>query len=82
MEMAQQYATEVDRIRSHTRCPRHFRCCESGFTEMGRVEAIAGGKLLECREPDAAACRQALSYGGAYFCKCPLRMYVSRVLHC
>jgi hypothetical protein len=49
---------------------------------MGRVEAIAGGKLLECREPDAAACRQALSYGDAYFCKCPLRMYIARVLHC
>jgi hypothetical protein len=81
MHIAQQHATEVDRIRGSMRCPKNFRCCESGFTEVGKVEVIAGGRLLECQETDAASCPLALSYGDAFFCKCPLRMYIARILH-
>jgi hypothetical protein len=81
MESTQEYAAEVDRIRSRTRCPRQFLCCQSGFTRMGEVAVIAGGRLLECKAEEAATCPLALSYGDAFFCKCRLRMYISRVFH-
>ncbi len=56
-------------------CPRSFRCVESGFEVFGKVMDPGLDGFLECLDDFAPSCTFAMSFGGVYFCCCPVRVY-------
>jgi len=79
--MAQRREAEIERIKADTCCAKAFSCMGSGFSQAGRVEVFASGQLLECRDTDAATCGFSQAFGDGFYCKCPLRTHLARVLH-
>ena len=81
MEITQETTAEIERIRQKTCCERGFRCCQSGFTRVGRVRLLANGRLLDCLEDNADTCHFAVPFGDGFFCQCPLRAHLAAKYH-
>ena len=59
-------------------CSKDFACAENGFRELCRVRQIGLDSYLECLEDRPWECRFGFSFGSSYFCRCPLRVYLSQ----
>jgi len=61
-------------------CPKNFKCAEKGFEYLCKARDFGVENYLDCLEKDSSACSFALSFGSAYVCQCPLRVYLSKKL--
>jgi hypothetical protein len=79
--MGQDCKKEVEEIIGHLKCPKDFKCCQSGFETLCRARQMDDGvgSYLECLEEDPEKCAFAnyISTGVFHLCSCPLRRYVA-----
>ncbi len=78
--MKAEYAEKIEEIIGHMKCPKNFKCAESGFKNLCKARDFGLERHLECLEADPQECRFSLSHGRIYFCQCPLRVYLSKKL--
>ena len=78
--MKEEVSRKITEIIGEMHCPEDFSCAESGFTELCKAKDIGLESFLECLEPDPSHCKFALAFGHAYYCRCPLRVYISKTL--
>jgi hypothetical protein len=79
--MEQDYKKEIEKIIAGFECPKDFECYKSKFQVLSRVRDIGMDSMLECLEETPVACNFAISYGYGYFCKCLLRVFISKKLN-
>ena len=80
-ELRQEHKEKIEEIISSMKCPKDFECYKSGFTVLGKVKDIGMETFLECLEKDISVCEFSLPFGERYFCRCPLRIYLSKILN-
>ncbi len=78
--MREEVKRKIADIMGEMHCPKNFICAESGFNELCRMIDIGLESYLVCLDPDPTQCKFALSYDHKYYCRCPLRVYISKVL--
>ena len=79
--MDEETRKQIDDIIGQMQCPKGFRCADSGFEQLCKAKNIGLEHYLECGEDDAPSCKFSLTFGNlAYYCQCPLRVYISRTL--
>jgi len=78
--VAKEIKNEIDEITGHMDCPKSFTCVESRFENLCRVKEIVKDDLFECLEDAATNCSLSLAFGYAYFCQCPLRIFLAKKL--
>jgi hypothetical protein len=78
--MREEDREKIIEILGQMQCPRDFRCAESGFECLCSAKDFGLESYLECLERDPWSCKFALSFGGAYLCRCPLRVYLAKEL--
>ena len=78
--MSRDYEKELQKIIGDLECPKDFKCYKSGFEVLCRARDIGVESYLECLEEDARECTFSFAFGEARFCKCPLRVYISKKL--
>jgi hypothetical protein len=61
-------------------CPKDFRCASNGFEALCRALDRGMDSFLVCLEDDGEFCNFRMRYGDAYYCSCPLRVYLARRL--
>jgi hypothetical protein len=71
---------EIERIIGQMQCSKDFQCYESGFENLCKARDIGLDTFLECLEEPPQKCLFTISHGGAYYCKCPLRVYIGKEL--
>jgi hypothetical protein len=71
--MNQEYLKEIEEIINGMKCPKDFKCCKPGVDTLCKAEDIG----LESYLRD---CKFSFPFGDAYFCKCPLRIYIANEL--
>jgi len=71
---------KIEEIVAGMKCPRNFRCAESGFEAVCKAKDFGIESFLECFEPDPSDCPFAFPFGNRYFCHCPLRVYLAKRL--
>jgi len=71
---------KIESLMADMQCPKGFSCAERGFTRLCKAKDIGLESFLVCLEERPAACPFALSFGNSYFCKCPLRVHLSKKL--
>ena len=71
---------EISEIIGGMKCPKGFECAESGFEHLCRAKDFGLEKYLECLEDTPSRCVFAFAFGKTHFCKCPLRVYISKNL--
>ncbi len=70
----------IEELIGQMKCPKDFTCAKEGFTRLCRAKDIGLDTYLECLEDTPRHCKFALSFGKAYFCECPLRVFVAKQL--
>jgi hypothetical protein len=61
-------------------CPKDFRCAASGFEALCMARDRGLDSFLVCLEDSGEFCSFRVRYGDAYYCSCPLRVYLARQL--
>jgi hypothetical protein len=71
---------EIEKIIGQMKCPKDFRCYNSGFEALCKAQDVGIKSFLECLEKDPGQCQFSLSFADKYYCKCPLRVYIAKEL--
>ena len=77
--MEESHKKQVEEIIGGLKCPKDFKCYESGFKALCKAKGTAGTvTYLECLE-DNSQCLFAVSMpeGDSNICSCPLRRYIA-----
>lgn len=71
---------KIEELMAGMKCPKDFRCADSGFEHLCKAADFGLDSYLKCFEKDPSRCPFALSYGHCYFCQCPLRVFLAKKL--
>ncbi len=71
---------KLEKIIGKMQCPEDFKCYKSNFKNICKIEDIGLDSFLKCLEKDVKNCPFSIYFGGVYFCKCPLRLYIAKEL--
>lgn len=72
---------EIEKIIGQIKCPKDFKCYESGFQVLCKARDVGLETHLECLEAEPYECEFSVRFGGLYYCHCPLRVYLAKKLH-
>ena len=70
----------IEGIMADMHCSKNFTCAESGFETLCKARDFGLDSYLECLEPGPQSCSFVIPFGNAYFCQCPLRVYIEKKL--
>jgi hypothetical protein len=59
-------------------CPKEFSCYTSGLKNLCKARDIGLESFVACLMNDPLACKFSIQFGGAFFCKCKLRVYITK----
>lgn len=79
-ELKGKYKKEIENIIGKLRCPKAFRCYESGFDDLCSAKDIGIESFLLCLEEKPEDCKFSVPIQGPYLCHCPLRIYLCKKL--
>jgi hypothetical protein len=71
---------KIKEILDGMKCPKNFKCVNSGFENLCKAKDNGLENYLDCLESNPSTCLFALSFGHGYLCRCPLRVYLSKEL--
>jgi len=71
----------IERIMAGMKCPKGFKCADSGFENLCKAKDYGLESFLKCLEENHKECAFAIDFGVMNFCQCPLRVYLSKNLN-
>jgi hypothetical protein len=71
---------ELKKIIGEIQCSRELCCMDTGFDRLCKTKDVGLKTYLECLEKEAPTCPFSVPYGSAYYCSCPLRVYIRKNL--
>ncbi len=80
MTMERTVENTIEDIMGQMDCANDFECVQSNFTSLCQAKDFGLKNYIECFETEPQRCSFALSFGETYFCKCPMRVYISKTL--
>lgn len=78
--MDKKWRQKVEEIIGGINCPKGFPCVESDFTRICRAMDIGRESYLACFEATPEDCPFSFHIANTWYCKCPLRIYISKNL--
>lgn len=79
--MENMHREKIEAILGQMQCPQGFRCADTDFKKVCRARDIGSDTFLECLEESALDCVFAISFSDAFYCNCPLRVYIAKRLN-
>jgi hypothetical protein len=62
------------------KCQRDFKCYKFTADVFLKAKDIGSALFLDCLEENPIECQFSISFGYSYFCRCPLRVFISKNL--
>jgi hypothetical protein len=78
--MKQEHKRELEQIIDELKCPEDFKCYRMGFDDLCKAKDVGLQSHIECLEERPFQCKFSVAYGRAYFCHCPLRVFIAKKL--
>jgi hypothetical protein len=78
--MKEEDRKKVEEIMAGMKCPKGFKCADSGFERLCKANDFGLEGYLDCLEDKPVNCPFAISFGYGYLCQCPLRLYLCKKL--
>ena len=81
--MKEEDREKIDEILGEMRCPKDFKCVDSGFEDLCKARDFGADEQLLCLEDKSVQCPFAVECDWGIrlrFCRCPLRIYLARNL--
>ncbi len=69
---------KVRQIMDGMSCGKAFACLQKGFKRLCKSRDHGLEGFLDCMEPQTTHCVFRVPFGGAHFCRCPLRVYLKK----
>jgi hypothetical protein len=70
---------DIEEIMDGLKCPKDFICYKSGFKILCKADDMGLESFIACLGSDSSGCKFSISYGGLFFCRCPIRVYVAKI---
>ena len=80
IQMKESHKKQIEKIIKAMECSKDFKCYKSGFTDICKAKDIGRESVLECTGEYSYGCEFREYFGGSYYCKCPLRVYIAKEL--
>ncbi|MDD5459619.1 MAG: hypothetical protein PHF37_09540 [Phycisphaerae bacterium] len=80
MELPADVFNEIEELKKQTDCNHDFSCLKSNSGNRSKVKVIVPETAMECLDERADFCTYSFAFGEGYFCKCPIRKYISKEL--
>ena len=71
---------ELKKIMGGLSCPKDFNCHKQGFKVLCKAKDVGLESYLECLEERPQDCPLSVEFGGLFYCRCPLRIYIAKEL--
>jgi hypothetical protein len=71
---------KIKKIIDNIECTKDFKCYKSEFEHLCEMKDLGMDSFLKCVDKEATSCTFAIFFGGAYCCRCPLRIYIAKEL--
>ena len=78
MELEQK--RRIDEIKAGMECSKGFECCKDGATDLSKARDRGMEGFVECLDQMSGVCKFRIPFGNGAFCKCPLRVYITKEL--
>ena len=79
--MKEEDRKKIEEIMSGMQCPKNFQCSENDFERLCKAKDFVLEDYLECLEGNPSLCSFSVHLGYRHFCKCPLRVYLTKNLN-
>jgi hypothetical protein len=76
--MKAKVSKSIEEIMTGMKCPKNFRCADSGFERLCRAEDIELDNHLLCLEINPFQCNFSVVVEKKHFCTCPFCVYLSK----
>ena len=80
LRMEQDLEKKLQEIVGSFTCPKDFKCYKSGFEKLCKAQEVGLETHIECLEETSFECKFSVVFGGLYYCRCPLRIYIAKEL--
>jgi len=70
----------INEIIKNMDCQYGFMCVDSKSKEICKAKNIGLESYIQCEDEVSYKCNYSLTFGESNFCKCPLRIYLSKEL--
>jgi hypothetical protein len=67
-------------IKKSIHCSKKFICLKSELTTICKAEDVGLKYNVKCLEEQPQQCEFVVPFGGEFFCKCPVRIYIAKKL--
>ena len=78
--MKEEDREKIEEIMSGMQCSKNFECADNKFERLCKAKDFVLEEYLECLEEDPSRCQFSVPLGYRHFCKCPLRVYLTKKL--
>ena len=79
--MDEQRRKHVEEIMAGMECRKGFQCVESQFEHLCKARDFGLPDYVDCLETEETlACEFAVPFAHACLCRCPLRVYLAKVV--
>ena len=72
--------TELESLIKKAPCPNNHICSRLDDEHLCKVKDVGLDSFVECLEVEPYDCSYAIFYGHAYYCQCPIRVYLVKKL--
>jgi hypothetical protein len=80
VHMQQDHEKEIKKIAGDLECAKQFKCYKQGLKNLCKAKDVGLETHLECLEEEPFECPLSVHFGGLYYCRCPLRVYIAKEL--
>ena len=80
IQMKESHKKQIEKIIKTMECSKDFKCYKSGFTDICKAKDFGHESVVECKGEHVYGCEFREYFGSSYYCKCPLRVYLSKEL--
>lgn len=70
---------KIAKIISEIDCPKSYKCVQGCFDRLCKARDCGLDDYVECLEENSHLCEFSLSFGYSKFCKCKLRVCLSKI---
>ena len=78
--MEQRRLKDLEEKINTLKCPYDFMCSKSRFKDLCDAQDIGMESFIVCLDKTKEGCVFSISLAGLKFCRCPLRVYLAKVL--
>lgn len=72
---------EMAEIMYGFKCPKDFKCYNSGLENLCKASYAGLKNRLKCMEESQRSCLFAIFIDNGYYCCCPIRTYIAKELN-